>query len=205
MSIMIHIFENPIHLLLANAASNSIPNIGWEWYHKYNDKHSIKYGSTNPDRLPKPIHMALEGFSNEVSCLYECNDEIYAKDIFPDYNYHAGGIHIIPPGGFLSRHLDCEYHPTKNWKRTGSLVWFANREWKEEWGGQLVIEPLDKNEPISITPKFNTAVYFETPNTYHQVLPVIGPYVRKTLTIFFWSEVPIKPKDGKTTAYFPSM
>lgn len=201
---MFNTINNAIPYLLANAASNAIPNIGWEWYHKYNDNHSLKYGLTNPDRLPKPIHMVLESLVHEVNCLYELDYNAISSNanIFPDYDYHAGGIHIIPPSGFLSRHLDCEYHPTKNWKREGSLVWFANREWKEEWGGQLIIEPLDKNEPISITPEFNKAVYFKTPNTFHQVLPVTGPYVRKTLTVFFWSEVTVKPKDCKTTAQF---
>ena len=59
---------------------------------------------------------------------------------------------MLPPNGWLGGHYDAEYHPLYNWKRIGSLVWFANIKWEESWGGQLIVGD------IKILPKFNTAV-----------------------------------------------
>jgi Rps23 Pro-64 3,4-dihydroxylase Tpa1-like proline 4-hydroxylase len=116
--------------------------------------------------------------------------------VFPDLDYHAGGMHMLPPGGWLGGHYDAEYHPLFGWERVGSLVWFANTIWEDDWGGQLIIG----NEKF--TPKFNTAVYFSTKQTWHEVLKVTGPEYRKTLALFFWKKIETKPESGKTNSRF---
>jgi len=195
---MIKQFNNLISTPLAVAASVSIPKLDWQWYHKYNSKTAYKYGSVDPYRIPTTCKIVIETITTKV-CEYFDNEHI-----FPDFDLHGGGIHIIPPSGWLSRHLDAEYHPTKLWKRAGSLVWFANQEWKDSDGGELIIEePFTGKDTIHyFKPVFNTAIYFDTDSTFHQVTKNTGSQDRKTLAIFFWKEVNIKPEDAITSAYF---
>lgn len=172
---------------LGRAASNAIPDENWPWWHRYNNNNSVKYGSVDYLRFPHACKVAL----NYIATNFE--PPPYA---FPDFDFYGAGMHMIPPNGWLSGHYDAQYHPLHNWKRVGSLVWFANQEWSNDWGGNLIIEG------ISITPQFNKIAYFDTDNCWHNVEKVIGPQYRKTLSIFYWEKVDCKPLDINTQANF---
>lgn len=199
---MIKVINNILPTIIANAILESIPQTDWQWYHRYNDKNSLKYGSINPDRLPEPCKIGLKQLAIASSMNLEFDNDPYDKNMFPDFDYHAGGIHIIPHNGFLNLHLDCEYHPNKNWKRVGSLVWFANKNWKPENGGELILEDIKSNSSISFLPVFNQAIYFDTDNMWHKVTRVHSIQNRITLAIFFWKEVVVVPQNARTSAQF---
>jgi hypothetical protein len=94
------------------------------------------------------------------------------------------GMHMMPPGGFLGRHLDAECHPIRPWRRTHSIVLGVNSAWGELCGGELVIEP---DTIIGVKP--GRAVIFETAGTWHQVNRVntdVSGLYRKTLALFAW-------------------
>lgn len=175
---MIQILEDILPLPIAVSASNAIPDKDWPWWHRYNNKDCIKYGSVDHLRFPNPCKVAIELLTIESSKRLNLKE-----NVFPDLDFYAGGMHMLPPNGWLGGHYDAEYHPLYNWKRVGSLVWFANTAWKEEWGGQLIIGDT------KVLPKFNMAAYFDTDKCWHEVLKNTGPEYRKTFAIFFWEKV----------------
>lgn len=192
--------NNAIAETLANAVSVSFPDDKWQWWHRYGNKDSLKFGSVDHLRFPNACRLALEELGKTF---VPPMDKSHA--IFPDYDYYAGGMHMIPPGGWLSRHLDAEYHPLYDWKRVGSLVWFANKEWKPEWGGLLKLtDPKDGSE-ITICPEFNKCIYFNTHGCWHEVTPVTGPEYRKTMAIFYWERVDSVNKDAIRKANFENV
>jgi SM-20-related protein len=105
---------------------------------------------------------------------------------FIDHDCHAAGLHMMPPGGFLARHLDAESHPIREWRRTHSIVMGVNSQWNPEHGGQLVIECPDGNSEIF--PEPGQAIIFETAGQWHEVRPVASNanQYRKTLALFAW-------------------
>jgi Rps23 Pro-64 3,4-dihydroxylase Tpa1-like proline 4-hydroxylase len=171
------IIKNALPLSVAHAAAAMFPETHWPFWHRYRTETSVKYGSTDPIRFPRAILAALDQ-------LAVIGGEHFPAGVFPDYEYHAGGMHMIPPYGFLGRHLDAEQHPLRDWSRYASLVWFANEHWNCEDGGILHIEG-DESEHI-VTPEFNTAVLFGTKDCWHEVNKVTGTTTRKTLAVFFW-------------------
>lgn len=181
------IIDDFMPLPLAIAVSNSIPDHNWQWWHRYNNDNSVKYGSVDFLRFPRACQVGLD---------FICQNFSAPPNAFPDMDFYGAGMHMIPPNGWLSGHYDAEYHNLFNWKRVGSLVWFANQEWSNDWGGNLNIED------VRVTPQFNKLVYFDTKDCWHSVDKVVGPEFRKTLSVFYWEKVDVKPESVCTQANF---
>jgi Rps23 Pro-64 3,4-dihydroxylase Tpa1-like proline 4-hydroxylase len=190
MSMSVKIIENAIPRSLILAAEAAWPDQLWPYWHRYNGATANKYGSMDRSRIPAACLAALDALALAVA------DHI--GDSFIDYDLHAAGMHMMPPGGFLARHLDAECHPIRPWKRTHSIVMSINSAWGELCGGELIIEP---DTMIGVEP--GRAVIFETAGTWHQVNRVntdVSGLYRKTLALFAWQ---IDHNcDGRTSANF---
>lgn len=94
---------------------------------------------------------------------------ISAKTIFVDPKNHGGGLHQGKKNSFLDMHLDFNYHPiNKNWYREMNLLLYLNKDWKEEYGGELKIEDLRSGEKGEIPVPFNRLIIQECgPHTLH--------------------------------------
>lgn len=106
-----------------------------------------------------------------------------------DETLHGGGLHVTEPGGHLSCHLDYDLHPLLPGKRRAlNLIYFLNPEWREEWGGVLVLcDPMG----VAVTrlyPRPGRLVAFEVSDlSYHGVEPVTGPVERVTAAVYYLS------------------
>lgn len=165
------------------------PDESWQYWHRYTGKTADKYGSMDRCRIPAAIQAALDHLAAV------CGSRL-PEGCFIDYDLHAAGMHMIPPGGFLGRHLDAEYHPIRSWRREWSIVCNVNREWQDWYGGYLLI---DGCEPL--LPEPGTAFMFSTPGVWHEVsqTDLTAPN-RQTLALFGWSMCDEKP--GQTAANF---
>ena len=172
------VIENVIPRSLVLAAEAAWPSPDWPYWHRYNGKTGNKFGSMDRDRLPPACLAALDSLALAVIP--------HIGDSFIDYDLHAAGMHMMPPGGFLGRHLDAECHPIRPWRRTHSIVMSVNSQWNPEHGGQLVIESPDGNREI--VPEPGQAIIFETAGQWHEVKPVStdATQFRKTLALFAW-------------------
>ena len=188
----VKIIQNAIPRSLCLAAEAAWPSVDWIHWHRYNGVTANKYGSMDRARIPAACLAALDALALAVVP--------HIKGSFVDYDLHAAGLHMMPPGGFLARHLDAECHPIRPWRRTHSIVMGCNSDWRPEFGGELSIE----GQAI-ILPQFGQAVIFETPGAWHEVLQVNHGFAahRKTLALFAWQQ-----QDecvGRTSANFESV
>ena len=175
--------ENAIPYSLCLAAEAAWPAPDWPYWHRYNGATANKFGTMDRGRIPPACLAALDALALAVIP--------HIGDSFIDYDLHAAGLHMMPPGGFLGRHLDAECHPIQLWKRTHSIVMSVNSKWDtSRFGGELRVEP-----DIVLEPAIGRAVIFDTPETWHEVLPVTtcesvccNPY-RKTLALFAWRQL----------------
>ena len=185
----VEIIQDIIPRSLCLAAEAAWPSPDWPYWHRYNGKTANKYGSMDRSRIPPACLAALDALALAVVP--------FIGDSFIDYDLHAAGLHMLPPGGFLARHLDAECHPIRPWRRTHSIVLSVTSGWHESYGGQLWIE-----DETTVTPTIGTAVIFTTEGTPHEVLPVAidSPHSRKTLALFAWTNA--DDCDGQTSANF---
>lgn len=176
----------PEHLLRAVQAT--WPAADWSGWHRYNGPTADKFGSLAHAPLPPSIRVALER-------LAMFSGQSLPDGSFIDLELHAAGLHQIPPGGFLGRHLDAECHPLRPWRRTHSIVLFVD-SLADADGGELFIEPDDYLQPVE-----NRMVIFETPGSWHQVLPTSATApMRRTLALFAWRAG--EPCRGEVSAKF---
>ena len=167
---------NAISPALLRACEAAWPEPSWNGWHRYKGATADKYGSLHHSLIPRACMAALDALAELASTRI--------GNSFIDYDLHAAGLHMMPPGGFLGRHLDAECHPIRPWRRTHSIVLFVNHQWGELCGGQLILEP---DHRIDVNP--NTAVVFETADRWHSVNRVgtdISGLHRKTLALFAW-------------------
>lgn len=171
----VEIIKDIVPRSLCLAAEAAWPPRDWPYWHRYNGKTADKYGSMDRARIPSACLAALDALALAAVP--------FIGDSFIDYDLHAAGLHMMPPGGFLARHLDAECHPIRPWRRTHSIVMSVNSEWCDEFGGQLWIDG-----ELTVTPSAGTAVVFATPGQLHEVQPVRlhAPRWRKTLALFAW-------------------
>ena len=175
---------------LCLAAEAAWPSLDWPYWHRYNGATANKYGSMDRSRIPPACLAALDALALAVIP--------HIGDSFIDYDLHAAGMHMMPPGGFLGRHLDAERHPIRPWRRTHSIVLGVNSAWGELCGGELIIEP---DTVIGVQP--GRAVIFETAGAWHQVSRVstdVSELYRKTLALFAWQID--NNCDGRSSANF---
>ena len=173
---------------LVRAADVEWPQENWDHWHKYRDLNSVKLATRDCHRFPPACAELLRLVSSldvEPAAGYP---------VFPDFLYHAGGLHCMPRGGHLQIHIDALSHPCNDWSRRLNAILFVNQEWENEWGGELVFRKSrsDKETQISIEPKFNRLVLFEvTPKSWHGVPEAIecpeGVF-RKSLAAYWWSQ-----------------
>jgi hypothetical protein len=88
------------------------------------------------------------------------------QGLIPDPYFEGGGYHEIQQGGHLSVHADFNYHAPLNVERRINVLIYLNKDWKEEYGGQLELWDIDmKSRVESIVPLFNRCVIFNTAST----------------------------------------
>lgn len=113
-------------------------------------------------------------------------NDLCPDDLRHDPQFHAGGMHAIPPGGWLDLHVDAECHPTTGYRRHTNLVLFLD-EWQPEWGGALELWGRDRCE-VSIMPATGLAVAFDCRETVHGVPTPTNPFGswRRSLAVFWY-------------------
>ena len=155
---------------VVRAAAKTWPDEKWSWWHKYDDQASLKFATMGIAPFPPACKLLLDRMATlDVSGL--------STDAFPDLSFHAGGMHMIPSGGFLAPHRDAEIHPLTGWSRILNAILFV------EGSGDLY---LDKEGSHKIRPSPGRLVLFETRGAWHGVEKTTEN--RKTLAVYWWAD-----------------
>jgi Rps23 Pro-64 3,4-dihydroxylase Tpa1-like proline 4-hydroxylase len=86
-------------------------------------------------------------------------------ELVPDPYYIEGAYHILGNGGKLGVHADFSHHPVTGLERRLNLLWYLNKDWKPEYGGNLGLFDKELNRKVDVAPLFNRAVFFMTSDT----------------------------------------
>ena len=126
------------------------------------------------------------------------------EGLIPDPYFGGAGLHQILPGGFLKVHVDFNVHPKLNLDRRLNMLVYLNREWQEEWGGQLELWNRDVSRCYEkILPVFNRTVIFNTSDSsYHgHPHPLRCPQgeSRKSLSFYYYANG--RPEDERSESH----
>jgi Rps23 Pro-64 3,4-dihydroxylase Tpa1-like proline 4-hydroxylase len=104
----------------------------------------------------------------------------------------GGGLHELKNDGFLNIHSDFNRHPKMKLDRRLNILIYLNKNWKEEFGGQLQLWDKEMIEcKKSIVPIFNRTVIFSTTDySYHgNPLKINHPenISRKSIALYYYS------------------
>ena len=120
------------------------------------------------DTMPEHVTNLLN-FLNSREVLTYLEELTGISDLIADPELYGGGVHRILSGGKLSVHADYNFHPLTKLHRRVNLLLYLNKDWKEEWGGDLHLWNKDMSMCVKkILPIFNRAVIFNiTSDAYH--------------------------------------
>jgi Rps23 Pro-64 3,4-dihydroxylase Tpa1-like proline 4-hydroxylase len=108
------------------------------------------------------------------------------SDLIADPDIKGGGLHEIPPGGFLNMHVDFNWNRQLQAARTLNLLIYLNEDWK--WNGELVLSKDGTEKTKVIEPIFGRCVIFPTTeNSWHgHPEPLTAPRSRKSLALYYY-------------------
>lgn len=185
------VLDNFLNEKVANELCEKFPKPNDKWWH-YHNPIEEKYAYDDVKNMDKDIKKYF---------LMVCKSEFveYIKKISNIENleydpyFHGAGIHYHPPGGKLNMHLDYSINPLSFKERRLNIIFFLNKEWKEEWGGntELWSEGM-KLCKKKLVPVFNRALLFRTFDESWHGLPgyVKCPegLARKSFAIYYVTE-----------------
>jgi hypothetical protein len=161
----------------------------WDRYDK--SAYSKKLAANREEQVGPFIYSVLREL-NGPDCLAFLGTLTGIRGLIPDPYFEGGGLHQILPGGFLKVHADFNRHSQLRLDRRLNLLVYLNRDWKEEYGGQLELWPKEMQRcAVRALPVFNRAVIFNTTdNAYHgHPDPLTCPegMSRKSMALYYYS------------------
>ena len=189
------LINNPITTARLCGAIAALPPVEWPWWHRYTGPTGEKYASTDPARLPSAVIRALDGMA-------EALEGFLPRGSFWDHDLHGAGVHMMPPGSSLGRHVDAVRHPVRPWIRTTSAVLFLRTLDGPDPGGELYLE--DGDDAVEVLPEAGKAAVFATEGQWHGVREIAQDAGwRLTLALFGWRQaLPNEAVSGQTAAVF---
>jgi 2OG-Fe(II) oxygenase superfamily len=170
------------------------------------------------EEFPKPGEIRWQSFDNaqeiklassrEVSfgpatrlLMYHLNSMTFLKflsrvtgidNLISDPGFEGGGLHQIVRGGKLGVHADFNKHRDFGLDRRLNLLLYLNKDWREEYDGQLQLWNSDMSRcEAKVLPIFNRVMVFGTTDfTYHghpDPLQCPDGMTRKSLALYYFS------------------
>ena len=188
------VLDNFIDKELLNNVLNEFPDLSTiENKRSFNEPKQIKFGSIGFENLSEAANQLISFFNNDIFLKYLQELTSIKEPLISDPYLSGGGYHEIKNGGVLKVHADFNRHPSLELDRRVNLLLYLNKNWKEEWGGNLELySPNNLDEPVvKVTPEFNRCVIFNTTSyTYHghpEVISCPEGISRKSIALYYFS------------------
>ena len=112
--------------------------------------------------------------------------------LLPDPYFAGGGYHEISRGGRLGVHADFRINDQLHVQRRLNMLIYLNRDWNEEWGGQLELWSRDMKQCVQrVFPVLNRCVVFNTEaDTWHghpDPLQTPENVTRKSIALYYYT------------------
>lgn len=134
---------------------------------------------------------------NAQPFLDQMEDMTGIEGLIADPEIKGGGLHEIPPGGFLKMHVDFNWQPRLQAVRKLNLLLYLNENW--DWNGELILSSDGVERTTEIKPIFNRCVVFPTTDTswHGHPDPLKAPRSRKSIALYYYVKEPM-PKVHST-------
>jgi hypothetical protein len=176
-----------------DAVLTELPQHGSNEYLKRMDPTEHKFSLNDIELMgPKTQHL-LAQFNSAP--FIEFVEALTGLDgLVPDPYFYGGGVHLIERGGFLKVHADFSLHPSLHIDRRLNAILYLNKDWQEEYGGQLELWDADVRECVKrIPPLFGRLVIFRTTgSSYHghpEPLNFPEGMSRRSLALYYYTGV----------------
>lgn len=169
------------------------PNLSENAEDEYHDENqNEKYTNSRLEAM-KPHTQSLIQYLNSAQFLQFLQILTGIKETLTSDPYlEGGGFHEVKQGGFLKLHVDFNKHYRTKLDRRINVLIFLNKDWKEEYGGE--IELWDEqlvNCGLKALPFFNRMVIFNTNSTsFHghpNPLNCPSNRSRKSIALYYYS------------------
>ncbi len=165
---------------LLRAVALAWPDPSWHGWYVYANERQYKRASD----LVSPLHGYLAETLHLLAML-DVGRWLSLEHTVADLSLYGAGLHELPPGGFVARHLDASHHARLGLARAWSAALYVHEQWEPHWGGAL--ELLSDAEPVVVPPLPGRLVVFACGNSsWHAVGPVACPpgFSRRSLSLF---------------------
>ena len=158
-----------------------------------NNKNEIKLASNDFGKFPNKIKEMFNYLNSEEFLKFLQFVTSIKEKLISDKDLNGGGLHEIKRGGLLKVHTDFNKHPTLQLDRRLNILIYLNKNWKNEYGGELQLWDRDmKNCVRKIPPLFNTLVIFNTTDfsNHGHPDPLMCPSdkSRRSLATYYYSD-----------------
>lgn len=168
-----------------------------KWDKRNHDKIQIKWRSDwkNDDDIPEKT-LSIIQYLNGGTFLRWLSEITGIEGIIPDPYLTGGGFNKINKGGTLAVHADGNWHDLMGVHRRLNVIIYLNKEWDDDWGGQLELwSKTDDNKPEEcvkkVSPFFNRMIIFQTDDfSFHgHPTPLKCPEnkSRKSLILYYYT------------------
>jgi len=161
---------------------------------EYTDAGNTKKLAVQEETLMGPFTRHLLSQLNASTFMQFLETLTGISGLVGDPHLLGGGLHQIEAGGFLNIHADFNRHPTLRLDRKLNLLLYLNRNWKDEYGGDLQLWSRDMSHcERRVFPVANRCVIFSTTDTsFHgHPEPLTTPpgVTRKSLALYYYAAV----------------
>jgi hypothetical protein len=162
--------------------------VDWE---RFSEASSIKLATKSEQQMGPATRSFLRALNS--SAFIEFLETLTGiTGLIPDPHLVGGGLHQIERGGFLKIHADFNWHDRLKLDRRVNVLIYLNKDWKEEYGGQLELWDTKMTEcKVKALPIFNRLVVFNTTSdSYHghpEPLQCPESRSRKSIAMYYYT------------------
>ena len=158
-----------------------------------------------------PVTERLISYFNSSTFIGPLEQICGIDGLFGDPWLEGGGVHQTSRGGFLKMHTDFNWNAKLRADRRINILYYLNRDWRPDYGGELVLSRLGGDASARIAPTFNRLVIFNTNDTtlhgHPEPLAFPRDYPRSSIAMYYYSAgLEVKERlrrRATTTRYVP--
>jgi hypothetical protein len=185
------VFDNFFDPTLLDMVLAEFPKPGQINWQKFDNAHEIKLASAREASFGTVTRLLFYHL-NSMTFLQFLSAVTGIPNLISDPGFEGGGLHQIIPGGKLGVHADFNRHRDFGLDRRLNLLVYLNRDWREEYGGNLELwdRTMSRCE-ARVAPLFNRVMIFGTTDfTYHghpDPLQCPEGMTRKSMALYYFS------------------
>jgi hypothetical protein len=176
---------------VAEAVLDAFPGRSEKFWSQNSIRHERKLFASLESDIPCPIRNVLLALNTRTFLAF-LEELTGIENLIADPQFSGGGMHQIVRGGKLDIHVDFNKHFSYGLDRRVNLLLFLNKDWHEEYGGDLELwDERERSCVRRIAPSFNRCVIFSTSDrSYHgHPHPLACPESRsrKSLALYYFT------------------